>query len=75
VTGQESERAEFAPPLLASYLRIQESPEKALTLELIGSVVVAVPAVLHTIFMNQLYVIWDYQEELSRPACPHAEDI
>ena len=78
--GRESERAEFAPPLLVSDLQYSQWEtvlEKALTISGADRFTRRGGTCrLHAIFMNQLCIIWGYQEELSSTAaCPRAEDI
>ena len=79
--GRKSKQTEFTPPLLLSDLHYARSgksvPEKALTIagadrfNRRGGT-----CRLHAIFMNQLCIIWGYQEELSSTAArPRAEGI
>jgi hypothetical protein len=78
--GREPARAEFTPPLLMSdlhYSRWRTVPEKVLTIS--GADRFSRrggTCRLHAIFMNQLSIIWGYQEELSSTAAgPRAEGI
>ena len=78
--GRESERAKVAPPLLVSdlhYSQWKTVPEKALTISGADRFTRRGDACrLQAIFMNQLYINWGNQEELSSAAaCPRTQSI
>src|SRR5947209_7169136 len=70
--GREPERAEFTPPSLCATCAIRSekiSSRKALTISGVDRFTRRGGTCrLHAIFMNQLCIIWGYQEELSSTA-------
>ena len=71
--GRKSKQTEFTPPLLVSDLHYacngKSLPEKALTISGVDQFTRRGGTCrLHAIFMNQLCIIWGYQEELSSTA-------